>query len=177
MSLSVEIKEDSPLLEILTWPHPALGKKAEPIAEITGEMRALAARMMATMTAAPGLGLAAPQVGQSVRLIVVDMACAEEGETSPVAMINPEIIKASGEIIDEEGCLSVPAVFADVTRPEWLSVKFTDLDGAAREFEAEETLARCLAHEIDHLDGLLFWDRLSRLKRDWLKLKYKRASV
>lgn len=175
--MSVEIKEDSPLLEILTWPHPALGRKAEPIAEITGEIRALAARMTATMTAAPGLGLAAPQVGRGVRLIVVDMACAEEVETSPVAMINPEIVKTSGEIIDEEGCLSVPGVFADVARPSRLTVRYTALDGAARELDAEDILARCLAHEIDHLDGVLFWDRLSRLKRDWLKLKYKRASV
>lgn len=167
------------LLDILRWPEPALLKKAEPVHEVTDEIRSLAEKMTATMRSAPGLGLAAPQVGVSLRLIVIDPSAAEPeyAGTNPIALINPVIVKSGDKIADEEGCLSVPGIYENIPRPAWLTARFTTLDGRSLELDAKGRLARCVAHEVDHLDGVLFWDHLSRLKRDWLKLKFKRKSV
>lgn len=163
---------------ILKWPDPALFKRAEPVAEITDEILSLADKMTVAMLAAPGLGLAAPQVGISLRLIIVHPAGAEleYAGMAPVALLNPSITETLGEDISEEGCLSVPGIYTELPRPAWLKVKYTSLDGEQKELQAKGRLARCVAHEVDHLDGVIFWDRLPRLKRDWLKLKFKRKS-
>lgn len=163
------------LLKILIYPDPILSMKCAPIEEITDDIRVLADRMSRTMIAAPGLGLAAPQVGKPIRLIIIDISCGEENvERDTVAMINPMILETSGEALDEEGCLSIPGIFTDTVRPERLRVEYTTLDGNRHELAAQGTLARCIAHEIDHLNGILFWDRLGKFKKDWLKLKFKR---
>jgi peptide deformylase len=163
---------------ILKWPDPALFKKAAPIGEVTDEIRSLAERMTSAMMSAPGLGLAAPQVGVSLRLIVVYPAGSEfeYAGIGPITLVNPVITETFGEELTEEGCLSVPGIYTELVRPAWLKVKYTSLDGEPKELGAKGRLARCVAHEVDHLDGVIFWDRLPRLKRDWLKLKFKRKS-
>ena len=165
-------------LPILKWPDPALFKKAAPVAGVTDEIRSLAEAMTSAMLAAPGLGLAAPQVGVSLRLIVVHPSGAEIEYMGigPIILVNPVITETSGENIGEEGCLSIPGIYTELARPDWLKVKFITLDGEPQELQANGRLARCVAHEVDHLDGVIFWDRLPRLKRDWLKLKFKRKS-
>ena len=163
---------------ILKWPDPALFKKSAPVAEVTAEIRSLAEGMTSAMLSAPGLGLAAPQVGVMLRLIVVYPAVAEfeYAGIGPITLVNPVITETSGEEIIEEGCLSVPGVYTELARPAWLKVKYTSLDGEPKELQAKGRLARCVAHEVDHLDGVVFWDHLPRLKRDWLKLKFKRKN-
>ncbi|MGD9507135.1 MAG: peptide deformylase [Geminicoccaceae bacterium] len=158
------------LLEILQAPHPVLKTKAAPVAEVDDRLRQLAADMFETMYKAPGIGLAAPQVGVSERLVVMDVA--EDEERRPMVLVNPEIVWKSGERgTAEEGCLSLPGQFADVTRPRAVKVRFRDEQGEERELEAEGLLARCLQHEIDHLDGVLFVDHLSALKRNMIMRK------
>jgi peptide deformylase len=163
---------------ILKWPDSALFKKAAPVTEVTDEIRSLAEGMTVAMLGAQGLGLAAPQVGASLRLIVVYPAGSEfeYAGIGPITLVNPVITETFGEEISEEGCLSVPGIYYDLPRPSWLKVKFTSLDGEPKELQAKARLARCVAHEVDHLDGVIFWDHLSRLKRDWLKLKFKRKN-
>lgn len=153
-------------------------KKSAPVVEVTDEIRSLAEGMISAMLAAPGLGLAAPQVGVSLRIVVVYPAGSEfeYAGIGPITLVNPVITETSGEDLTEEGCLSIPGIYSDLPRPAWLKVKFTSLDGEPRELQAKGRLARCVAHEVDHLDGVIFWDRLPRLKRDWLKLKFKRKS-
>lgn len=161
----------SPLLTILQPPSPILRAKARPVApgdEAT--VRALAERMLVTMYNAPGIGLAAPQVGQGLRLVVIDLM--EGDRPNPIHLINPELVRASEETATrEEGCLSLPGHYADVTRPARVVVRFRDLEGAGRQIEAEGLLAACLQHEIDHLDGRLFVDHLSPLKRNMILRK------
>jgi len=155
------------LLEILQAPHPVLKAKAAPVAQVDDRLRQLAADMFETMYKAPGIGLAAPQVGIAERLVVLDVA--EGEERRPMVLVNPEILWKSGERgTAEEGCLSLPGQFADVTRPLAVKVRFLDEQGEARELEAEGLLARCVQHEIDHLDGVLFVDHLSALKRNMI---------
>ena len=153
-------------LPILIVPHPALRTKARRVGP--GDMervRALLPGMFAAMYRAPGIGLAAPQVGESLRVAIVDLA--PDNVRTPVAMINPEVVAASTELATrEEGCLSLPGQFADVTRPARVTVRYLDETGARREIEAEDLLAACLQHEIDHLDGVLFVDHISALKRN-----------
>jgi peptide deformylase len=128
-------------------------------------VRALIPRMFATMYRAPGIGLAAPQVGEKLRLAVVDLM--PDDQRAPIVLINPEVVAASAELATrEEGCLSLPNQYADVTRPARVKIRFQDESGARREIEAEGLLATCLQHEIDHLDGVLFTDHLSTLKRN-----------
>lgn len=160
---------------ILKWPDPVLFKKSVPVTEVTDEIRSLAEGMTSAMLAAPGLGLAAPQVGVSLRLIVVYPSGSEIEYMGigPITLVNPVISETAGEDISEEGCLSIPGIYYDLPRPAWLKVKYTSLDGEPKELQAKGRLARCVAHEVDHLDGVIFWDRLPRLKRDWLKLKFK----
>jgi peptide deformylase len=158
------------LREIKTYPDPILATTCLPVEEIDGEARALAEDMIETMYQANGLGLAAPQVGSTLRLIVVDSREDEQQERgTPLVLINPEICEASGEIIHQEGCLSVPEYYADVKRAENVVVKGSDLDGKPMTLEARGIMAVCFQHEIDHLDGTLFLDHLSPLKRSLYK--------
>ncbi|VAX15920.1 Peptide deformylase [hydrothermal vent metagenome] len=162
-------------LKILTYPNPALTKKSEPVEEVNDDIRALAQAIAETMVNAPGIGLAAPQVGILKRIIVIDTARVNidiEGASKPLTMINPTIIETCGLVVDEEGCLSMPKLYADVPRPEKIRAEYTDIDGKRQEISATGYLARCIAHEIDHLDGVLFWDHLGVIRRNMLKLKF-----
>ena len=126
--------------------------------------------MLAAMYAAPGIGLAAPQVGELLRLVVIDLQ--KDEERDPIVLVNPDIVAASKDLATrEEGCLSLPGQYADVTRPAVVKVRYQDLTGAKREIEGEGLMAACLQHEIDHLDGVLFVDYLSPLKRNMLLRK------
>ena len=164
------------ILDVLHFPDPRLRRRAEPIEKITDEIRQLAADMLETMYDEPGIGLAAPQVGASIRLIVVDTEWTEENaERKPCVFVNPEIIERSGEITWNEGCLSVPDFTADVDRSENVVLRALDLDGNAITTTASGLRAVCFQHEIDHLDGVLFIDRISRLKRNLYVGKRKKA--
>jgi peptide deformylase len=168
---ALERQTPGDLIKILIAPNPSLRAKARPVGPADHDrVRDLAPRMLAAMYAAPGIGLAAPQVDVPLRLIVVDLAPPDK--PAPVVLVNPEIVQVSEEwAIREEGCLSLPGQFADVSRPAWVKVRFLDLTGARREIEADELLAACLQHEIDHLDGVLFVDHLSALKRNMIMRK------
>ena len=158
------------LLEILQAPHPVLKTKAKPVTRVDEALRRLAADMFETMYKAPGIGLAAPQVGVSERLIVLDVADGEERR--PMMLVNPEIVWRSGErTTAEEGCLSLPGQFADVTRPAQVKVSYLSDNGEECQLEADGLLARCVQHEIDHLDGILFVDHLTALKRNMIMRK------
>ncbi len=158
-------------LKLYEYPHPILKKKAEKVDKVDDELRKLLDDMLETMYADNGCGLAAPQIGISKRLIVIDIA--GEGEKpQPMYFINPEIVWASDEKeISEEGCLSVPGQRAEVERPASVRIKYLDYNGAAQEILAEDFLAVAAQHEIDHLDGILYIDRISRLKRQMLLKK------
>jgi peptide deformylase len=160
---------------ILILPDERLRAIAEPIATVDDEVKQLAKDMLDTMYEAPGIGLAAPQVGELRRMVVMDLA--KEGEDpGPIVMVNPEILKYSDEtVITEEGCLSIPELYYDVERPAEVTVRYTDLDGKVVEREASDRLAICIQHELDHLDGVLYIDYLSRLKRDRVLKKFQKA--
>ncbi|MBG0777342.1 MAG: peptide deformylase [Desulfovibrionaceae bacterium] len=160
--------------EILTYPHPVLAEKAKPVAEITDEVRRLAEDMAETMYADKGVGLAAPQVGESVCLIVVDVTDDDGAYQGLMTLVNPEIVSREGEVESEEGCLSVPSARYTVRRAERVTVRGTDLDGKEVAVEADELLAICLQHEIDHLDGKIILDYQSRLKRALYDKKVKK---
>jgi peptide deformylase len=162
---------DTATLPILLVPDPRLRAKAKPVSAGDGEaVRALSERMLATMYAAPGIGLAAPQVGEMLRLVVIDLQ--KEDARSPIVLVNPEVVAESDETATrEEGCLSLPNQYADVTRPARVKVRYQDLTSARREIEGDGLLAACLQHEIDHLNGVLFVDYLSVLKRNMLLRK------
>ena len=159
---------DHDLLPILIAPNKILKTRALPVKPADADrVRDLIPRMFATMYKAPGIGLAAPQIGESLRLIVVDLVPNEKKQ--PYSLINPEIVAASEErATREEGCLSLPGQYADITRPARVRVRYLDQTGAKREIEADGLLAACLQHEIDHLDGILFVDHLSALKRNMI---------
>jgi peptide deformylase len=164
---------------ILIHPDPRLKKPCEAVGEITADLRQLAADMLETMYDAPGIGLAAPQVGVLKRLIVMD--CIKDGPPEPIILFNPEVLWASEDLsIYEEGCLSIPDQYADVKRPAEVTVRWTDETGAAQERQFAGIWATCVQHEIDHLDGKLFIDYLGPLKRQMItrkmeKLKRERA--
>ncbi|MDN3565936.1 peptide deformylase [Paeniroseomonas aquatica] len=162
---------DPETLPILLVPDPRLRAKARAVAPADGDaVRALAPRMLDAMYKAPGIGLAAPQVGTLLRLVVVDLQ--KDDTPDPMVLVNPEIVAASKELAArEEGCLSLPGQFAEVTRPARVKLRYLDLGGARREIEAEGLLATCLQHEVDHLDGVLFVDHISALKRNMLLRK------
>lgn len=162
---------DAATLPILFVPDPRLRAKAKPVgAGDADRVRDLSARMLATMYAAPGIGLAAPQVGEGLRLVVIDLQ--KEEARDPVVLVNPEVVAESTETATrEEGCLSLPGQYADVTRPARVKVRYFDLEGAKKEIEGDGLMAACLQHEIDHLDGVLFVDYLSALKRNMLLRK------
>jgi peptide deformylase len=160
---------------ILTFPDPVLKQKAAPITVITDEIRQLARDMAETMYDAPGVGLAAPQIGVLQRLIVIDVAAKDEAPQL-ITVINPVIIEGEGEVYEEEGCLSVPDFSANVRRYETVVVKGLSLDGQERVWQADGLLAIAFQHEIDHLEGTLFVDRLSPLKRELFIKKAKKRS-
>lgn len=150
------------ILDIRVLGDPILRRETKPVAEVTDELRVLIDDMFATMHAAKGIGLAAPQVGRAERIAVVDV----QGGSQPIALVNPEILSTSSTTAkSEEGCLSIPDVFGDVERPASVVVRALDRDGKPFEIQGDELLARCLQHEIDHLHGKLFIDYLSVLKR------------
>ncbi|MDT0681418.1 peptide deformylase [Roseicyclus sp. F158] len=154
---------------ILIHPDPRLKKVTAPVADITDDLRTLADDMLATMYDAPGIGLAAPQIGVMSRLIVMDCVKDEGAEPRPTVMFNPEIVASSDERrVHEEGCLSIPEQFADVERPALVQVRWMDRDGKAQEAEFDELWSVCVQHEIDHLDGRLFIDYLKPLKRQMI---------
>jgi peptide deformylase len=150
-------------LPILVVPDPILKTRARPVgADEMERVRGLVPRMFATMYRAPGIGLAAPQVGVGLRFAIVDLMPDEK--PAPIVLINPEVTAYSEEqATREEGCLSLPGQYADVTRPARVTVRYTDVEGAKRQIQAEGLLAACIQHEIDHLDGILFVDHLSAL--------------
>ena len=162
---------ETPSLAIHIVPDPVLRKVARAVTPADmAEVRALIPAMFATMYAAPGIGLAAPQIGRLLRLVVIDLV--PEKVPQPTVLINPEVIAASQETATrEEGCLSLPEQYAEVTRPARVKVRYLDENGGTKEIEGEGLLAACLQHEIDHLNGVLFVDYLSALKRNMLLRK------
>ena len=161
------------ILNILRFPDPRLRKKALPIESVTDTHRQLADDMLETMYAAPGVGLAANQINVQQRLIVIDVS---EAQDAPLILINPEILSSEGEREYEEGCLSVPEEYGMVTRADTVKVRALDCDGKPFELEADELLSTCIHHEIDHLDGKLFVDYLSKLKRDRIQKRLEKAN-
>jgi peptide deformylase len=164
------------LLPIITLPDPLLRKTSAPIERVDEDLRALADDMLETMYDAPGVGLAAVQVGVLRRLIVADAAAKDE-ERRPLVLINPEILTLGSEMrLHEEGCLSIPDVRVEIERPGSLRVRYLDRDGKPQELDAEGLLATVIQHEIDHLNGRMIIDFLSRLKRDIIVRKFKKLA-
>ena len=164
------------VLNILVAPHPVLKQKAKPVEKVDARVARLMDDMVETMYAAKGIGLAAPQVGLLDRVIVVDVH--EKGEKpNPIRLANPEIVWSSDEkAVCEEGCLSVPEQYAEVTRPKAIRVRYLDEQNEIREIEADGMLAICIQHEIDHLNGVLFVDYLSSLKRNMILRKLRKQA-
>lgn len=166
---------------ILIHPDPRLKKVADPVARITPEIEALAADLLATMYDAPGIGLAAPQVGVASRVFVMDATRDPEAERQPLVLVNPQVTWASDETSTyDEGCLSIPDQYAEVTRPAQVRMRWLGLDGKTHEQEFDGLWATCAQHELDHLDGILFIDHLSAIRRQMItrkmvKLKRDRA--
>jgi peptide deformylase len=168
------------ILPIIETPDPLLRRISSPVAEVNDEVRALVDDMFETMYAAPGIGLAAIQVGVPKRLLVIDLQEPEEEGGEPVqdprVFINPEILETSDTVqLYNEGCLSVPEIYAEVERPDRIRARWLDRDGVAHEEEIDGMLAICLQHEMDHLEGVLFIDYLSRLKREMILKKLAKA--
>ena len=162
--------------DILTLPDPRLRLVSQPVGAIDAEIQGLVADMFETMYDAPGIGLAAIQIGVPRRVITLDLAKKDE-EKTPQVFINPEILSKSEETsIYEEGCLSIPEYYEEVERPAEVKIRYRDLDGTERELEATGLLATCVQHEIDHLNGVLFIDHLSKLKRDRIIKKFTKAA-
>jgi peptide deformylase len=154
------------ILPILTIPHPILAQRAKPVVEVNDEIKKLIDDMAETMYAAPGVGLAAPQVGKLWRIVVIDVDYNDEGRRANLrVLVNPEIVSSEGVITWDEGCLSVPGVSEEVKRSARVVVRALDRDGKPQEIEGTGLLAVCMQHEIDHLDGTLFVDKLSGLRR------------
>jgi peptide deformylase len=153
------------ILPVIIAPDPRLKVKCPPVDAVDDEVRRLMDDMLETMYHVPGIGLAAPQVGVHKRVIVVDASRKDE-DPAPVKLANPELVWASDKLgTYEEGCLSLPEYYAEVTRPDQVRVRYLDYDGEIREIEAEGVFATCIQHEMDHLDGVLFVDHISSLKR------------
>ncbi len=163
------------VLEIRKYPEEILKKKAQLVENIDRDLQRLIDDMIETMYAAPGIGLAAPQVGVSKRLIVIDVSTKEEKHPL-IVLINPEIVETDGFMDSEEGCLSVPGYTSTIKRAEKVIVKGLDRNGKPVQIEGTGLLARALQHEIDHLDGVLFVDRMSSIKREFFKKKYRKKA-
>ena len=163
------------LREVLKFPDPRLRRVSQPIDRVTDEIRALASDMCDVMYDEPGIGLAAPQVGEAIRLIVVDTQWTEEdAERNPLILVNPVLSEHAGKISWTEGCLSVPDMEAEVERAERVRLRARDLDGREIDISAEGIQAVCFQHEVDHLDGVLFIDHISRLKRNRYEMRRKK---
>ncbi|MCL2566985.1 MAG: peptide deformylase [Alphaproteobacteria bacterium] len=161
------------ILNVIAYPNAVLKQKAKPILEINNRIKTLAKNMLETMYAKNGIGLAGNQVNELLRIIVIDLQIEEA--FNPIVLINPEIIWQSIELEErDEGCLSIIGISATVKRPAQVKVAYLNLKGEKTEIAADGLLATCLQHEIDHLDGILFIDRISKLKRDMLVKKYKK---
>lgn len=161
------------ILDIVLYPDERLKRRCKPVAEVNEEVRKLVDDMFQTMYDAPGVGLAAPQVGSDLRVIVLDCS-PPDGTPQPHALINPEIFHKEGKLVWEEGCLSIPSVYEKVERAAKVKVRYLDRAGEPQEMEADELLAVCIQHEVDHLDGVLFLDHLSRLKRRLAERAFKK---
>jgi len=161
---------------LIILPDPVLRQISKPVERVDGDLRKLADDMLETMYDAPGIGLAAIQIGIPLRLLVIDLA--KDGEDkAPMVVINPEILDRSDDrSVYEEGCLSIPDYYAEVERPASVRAKFLNRDGKEQEITAEGLLATCLQHEIDHLNGVLFIDYISKLKRDMVMRKFKKLA-
>ena len=156
------------LRKILTEPDPILRKKCEPLEKVDEETKKLMDDMLETMYAAPGIGLAAIQIGILKRLVVIDIS-KEEEKKKPIFLINPQIIHQSKNTsVYEEGCLSLPGQFAEIERPAECTIKYLDYNGKEKELKSDGLLATCIQHEVDHLNGILFIDYLSKLKKDMI---------
>lgn len=165
------------LRPILFIPDQRLREVTAPVVEITKEIHALVDDMFETMYDAPGIGLAAPQIGVMQRIVTLDCAKGEEEKPDPMALINPEILWFSEETrVYEEGCLSIPEFYEEVERPDTIRVRYTDLEGKVIEREADGLLSTCIQHEVDHLNGKLFIDYISRLKRERVIKKFQKAA-
>ncbi len=163
--------------EILKLPDRSLRKVSKPVAAVTPEIRALLDDMLETMYAAPGIGLAAIQIGIPKRLVVIDTARGDDEPKNPRFLVNPEIVWSSEDLNEhEEGCLSIPEVFDVVKRPAEVKVRYLDRDGTEQELHGTGLLAICIQHEIDHINGVLFIDHLGRLKRDRIVRKFAKAA-
>lgn len=164
------------LREIIVIPDPRLKLVSEPVAAVDSRVRRLADDMLETMYDAPGIGLAAIQIAEPQRIVTIDLARKEEPK-KPVVLINPEIVWRSDEVsVYEEGCLSIPEYYEEVERPAKCRVRYLDLDGKAQELDCEGLMATCVQHEVDHLNGVLFIDYLSRLKRERVIKKFTKAA-
>jgi peptide deformylase len=161
------------ILKVVKYPAPVLLKPGEPVTEFNDELRQLAADMFETMYAEQGVGLAAPQVGVSKRLIVIDLSSGKE-PSSKIVLVNPEIIQKEGKAYGEEGCLSFPEIHEKVQRFAKVRVRAQNEHGEWFERDGDDLLARCFQHEIDHVDGVVFLDRMSALKRDLIKRKIRK---
>ena len=161
------------ILKVRKYGDPVLRKKAEPVETITEELKNFAQDLIDTMLDENGLGLAAPQVGVSKRMVALD---AGEERGHPFVILNPEILESSGKSVREEGCLSFPGIYGKIERPEKVKLKAMDMDGKVFETELDGLEARAVQHEIDHLDGVLFIDHLSKLKRDRVMRKFTKAA-
>ncbi len=161
---------------LIILPDPLLRQVSKPIETVNAELLKLADDMLETMYDAPGIGLAAIQIGVARRMLVIDVS-REDEEKNPQVFINPEVVKFSDELsVYEEGCLSIPDYYADVERPASVTVTYIDHNGKQKEYDAEGLLATCLQHEVDHLNGVLFIDHISKLKRDMVIKKFKKLS-
>lgn len=160
--------------EIRLYPDPVLRKKAAPVKTIDDDLRRLVEDMVDTMYAEPGVGLAAPQIGVSLRLLVTDITVGEKPD-SLIVLVNPKIVAATGRVTEEEGCLSVPGIRADIPRAESVEIRGWDLDQKEVSVKGQGYLARAFQHEMDHLDGILIWDRMSKIQREVLKNEWKRS--
>jgi len=158
---------------IIKYGDPILEKPTKPISQFDAELSELSEDMFATMYAAQGIGLAAPQIGKSIRMTVVDVTSGKNPEAK-IVLINPQIIHGEGEKREEEGCLSIPGFRGYVVRPQFVTVRAQDIKGESFEIRGEDLLARAFCHEIDHLDGILFLQHLGMLKRDLIKRKIKK---
>ena len=164
------------LLDIIKLPDPVLRRKSAAVEQVDDDLRALLDAMLETMYEAPGIGLAGIQVGVPKRIITIDTT-RDEGPREPLYLINPEILTLSDDrSIYEEGCLSIPDYFAEIERPATVRVRYVDYDGKLQEMQADELLSTVIQHEIDHLDGVLFVDYLSKLKRDLVIRKFTKAA-
>ena len=159
--------------EIRKYPDPVLRKKAAPVKLVDDDLRKLVDDMVETMYAEPGVGLAAPQIGVSLRLLVTDITVGQKPD-SLLVLVNPKIVSASGRVVEEEGCLSIPGIRADIPRAEAVEIHGWNLDQQEISIKGRGYLARAFQHEMDHLDGILIWDRMSKIQREILKNEWKR---